>query len=144
MMNDFPACKHNMQMFQIYGFDGLLYVNLCLSWSVFCCYGLRASDVPVRWTLWILGSSIIAYISLQGGNPFRVVSQPNTDARKDTHSVTVLFGSPVHFCDIFSLWLLVFVILLVANPEVRVRFPALPDFLSSSGSGTGSTQPLWE
>ena len=23
----------------------------------------------------------------------------------------------------------------------RVRFPALPDFLSSSGSGTGSTQP---
>jgi hypothetical protein len=25
----------------------------------------------------------------------------------------------------------------------RVRFLALPDFLSSSGSGTGSTQPLW-
>jgi hypothetical protein len=24
----------------------------------------------------------------------------------------------------------------------RVRFPTLPDFLSSSGSGTGSTQPL--
>jgi hypothetical protein len=24
----------------------------------------------------------------------------------------------------------------------RVRFPVLPDFLSSSGSGTGSTQPL--
>jgi hypothetical protein len=23
----------------------------------------------------------------------------------------------------------------------RVRFPALPDFLSSSGFGTGSTQP---
>ena len=23
----------------------------------------------------------------------------------------------------------------------RVRFPALPDFLSNSGSGTGSTQP---
>ena len=23
----------------------------------------------------------------------------------------------------------------------QVRFPALPDFLSSSGSGTGSTQP---
>jgi hypothetical protein len=27
------------------------------------------------------------------------------------------------------------------NPEVRVRFPALSDFLRSSGSGTGSTQP---
>jgi hypothetical protein len=25
--------------------------------------------------------------------------------------------------------------------EVRVRFPALPHFLRSSGSGTGSTQP---
>jgi hypothetical protein len=24
----------------------------------------------------------------------------------------------------------------------RVRFPALPDFLSNSESGTGSTQPL--
>jgi hypothetical protein len=27
------------------------------------------------------------------------------------------------------------------HPEVRVRFPALPDFLRSSGSGKGSTQP---
>jgi hypothetical protein len=25
-------------------------------------------------------------------------------------------------------------------PEAQVRFPALPDFLRSSGSGTGSTQ----
>jgi hypothetical protein len=30
---------------------------------------------------------------------------------------------------------------LAADPEVRVRFPALPDFLRSSGSGTGPTQP---
>jgi hypothetical protein len=30
----------------------------------------------------------------------------------------------------------------VTHPEVRVRFPALPDFLGNSGSGTGSTQPL--
>jgi hypothetical protein len=30
---------------------------------------------------------------------------------------------------------------LATNPEVRVQFPALPDFLRSSGSGTGSTQP---
>jgi hypothetical protein len=27
------------------------------------------------------------------------------------------------------------------DPEARVQFPALPDFLRSSGSGTGSTQP---
>jgi hypothetical protein len=30
---------------------------------------------------------------------------------------------------------------LAADPELRVRFPALPDFLRSSGSGTGFTQP---
>jgi hypothetical protein len=29
---------------------------------------------------------------------------------------------------------------LVTDPDVRVRFPAPPDFLRSSGSGTGSTQ----
>jgi hypothetical protein len=27
------------------------------------------------------------------------------------------------------------------DPEVRVRFPTIPDFLRSSGFGTGSTQP---
>jgi hypothetical protein len=30
---------------------------------------------------------------------------------------------------------------LTTDPEVRVRFQALPDFLRSSGSGMGSTQP---
>jgi hypothetical protein len=30
---------------------------------------------------------------------------------------------------------------LATDPEARVRFPALPHFLRSSGSGTGSTQP---
>jgi hypothetical protein len=30
---------------------------------------------------------------------------------------------------------------LATDPEVRVRFPALPDFLRSSGSGMGSTLP---
>jgi hypothetical protein len=30
---------------------------------------------------------------------------------------------------------------LVTDPEVRVRFPELPDSLRSSGSGRGSTQP---
>jgi hypothetical protein len=30
---------------------------------------------------------------------------------------------------------------LATNPEVRVRFPEIPDFKRSSGSGTGSNQP---
>jgi hypothetical protein len=33
---------------------------------------------------------------------------------------------------------------LATDPEVRVRFPTLPDFQRSSGSGTGSTQPREE
>jgi hypothetical protein len=33
---------------------------------------------------------------------------------------------------------------LPTDPEVRVRFPALPDFLRSSCSGMGSTQPRGE
>jgi hypothetical protein len=32
-------------------------------------------------------------------------------------------------------------VFLATNPEVRVRFQALPNFLRSSGSGTGSTEP---
>jgi hypothetical protein len=31
--------------------------------------------------------------------------------------------------------------LLATDPGVRVPFPALPDLLKSSGSGTGSIQP---
>jgi hypothetical protein len=30
---------------------------------------------------------------------------------------------------------------LATDPELRVRFPTLPDFLRSSGSGMGTTQP---
>jgi hypothetical protein len=30
---------------------------------------------------------------------------------------------------------------LATDPEIWVRFPALPNFLRSSGSGAGSTQP---
>jgi hypothetical protein len=31
--------------------------------------------------------------------------------------------------------------LMATDPEVRFRFPAIPDFLRSSGPGTGSAQP---
>jgi hypothetical protein len=30
---------------------------------------------------------------------------------------------------------------LATDPDVWIQLPALPDFLRSSGSGTGSTQP---
>jgi hypothetical protein len=50
---------------------------------------------------------------------------------KDKHSLTVCSATCDHLRSEF----------LATDPEVRVRFPALPDFLRSSGSGTGSTQP---
>jgi hypothetical protein len=30
---------------------------------------------------------------------------------------------------------------LATDPEIQFQFPTVPDFLRSSGSGTGSTQP---
>jgi hypothetical protein len=46
----------------------------------------------------------------------------------------VVFSGPPLWSSGQSSWL--------QTQSYQVRFPALPDFLSSSGSGTGSTQPL--
>jgi hypothetical protein len=43
---------------------------------------------------------------------------------------------------VYELWDHLCGLVLATDPEVRVRFPTLPDFLRSSGSGTWSTQPL--
>jgi hypothetical protein len=51
-----------------------------------------------------------------------------------------------HFhCDVIPIFEILYLYGLVArvsatDPEVQVRFPALSDFLRSSGSGTGSIQ----
>ena len=45
----------------------------------------------------------------------------------------IILGGPPLWSSGQSFWLQI--------QRSRVRFPALPDFLSSSGSGTGSTQP---
>ena len=46
---------------------------------------------------------------------------------------SVVYLRPPLLSSVQSFWLQI--------QKSRVRFPALPDFLSSSGSGTGSTQP---
>jgi hypothetical protein len=51
-------------------------------------------------------------------------------------STALLFG----FGRFFS-FLILWSEFVATDPEIRVRFPALPDFLGSSGSGTGSTPP---
>jgi hypothetical protein len=46
-----------------------------------------------------------------------------------------------HFCELLRAASMVYWSeFLAVDPDVRIRFPAVPDFLSS-GSGTGSTQP---
>jgi hypothetical protein len=50
------------------------------------------------------------------------------------HSALFTFTYYHHYCYYYRYRL-------AAAQRYRVRFPALPDFLSSSGSGTGSTQP---
>jgi hypothetical protein len=85
--------------------------------------------------------------------PFFIV----TAVKTSNLTVVYLFESqPVHFCsrsmNEFQLSALQWPIRppLWSNGQSSwlltqsspVRFPALPDFLSSSGSGTGSTQPL--
>ena len=59
-------------------------------------------------------------ISLMYGG--KIIKNPNTH---------IMY--PFLVCSGQSFWLQI--------QRSRVRFPALPDFLSSSGSGTGSTQP---
>jgi hypothetical protein len=47
----------------------------------------------------------------------------------------------MHYFEIPSASVVYWSEFLATDAEVRVRFPALPHFLRSSGSGTGSTQP---
>jgi hypothetical protein len=60
----------------------------------------------------------------------------NTDgwAMNENTDVWAMNGPPL-WSSGQSSWLL--------TQRSRVRFSALPDFLGSSGSGTGPTQPLW-
>jgi hypothetical protein len=50
---------------------------------------------------------------------------------KDLHLGSKIVTASVVYCSEF----------LLTDPEAQVRFPALPDFLRISGSGTRSTQP---
>jgi hypothetical protein len=70
----------------------------------------------------------------------------NVNGSLMAHQLEILLNVSGYLCCVFVLldrlcflvvkssWLL--------TQRSRVRFPALRDFLSSSGSGTGSTQPL--
>jgi hypothetical protein len=53
---------------------------------------------------------------------------------QELHALCLAFLFLERLCGLVSEYL-------ATDPEVQVRFPALPDFLRSSGSGTGFTQP---
>jgi hypothetical protein len=57
----------------------------------------------------------------------------------------ITFGNRAHYSDLFTAICVQYdricgLVVRIPDPEVRVRIPGLPDFLRSSGSGTGSTQ----
>jgi hypothetical protein len=83
-------------------------------------------------------------VTISGGR-----SSCNTDKQTDIRknplpflsiSVFVFFRLPSYYLVCLQ-YLTAWSEFLATDREVRVRFPALPDFLRSIGSGTGSTQP---
>jgi hypothetical protein len=71
------------------------------------------------------------------------------ERRLDSTAVQPVLQSPCGLCSKLKPYFLPFTVidipmffLLLLTQRSRVRFPALPDFLNGSGSGTGSTEPL--
>ena len=68
------------------------------------------------------------------GEKWMVISYSQDTPMWRMHFMTeFIFRRPPLWSSVQSVWLQI--------QRFRVRFPTLPDFLSSSGSGTGSTQP---
>jgi hypothetical protein len=65
---------------------------------------------------------------------FRYMCNREIVNKPRTRSQDKYFTSCAFFCALSRIWT-------ASDPEVRVRFPSLQEFLKSSGSGTGSTQP---
>jgi hypothetical protein len=64
---------------------------------------------------------------------------PASHFKREQHELTCLIVN--NFLCILNSVEYTFIEFLTTDPETRVRYPALPDFLRSRGSGTGSTQP---
>jgi hypothetical protein len=89
-------------------------------------------------TLWVtnvLAESEVSAFYLYREDCGRIFSR-NFGALNFTHRIFQNLFSPV----IFRVTLPI-AEFLATDPEVRIRFPALLDFLRSSDSGTGSIQP---
>jgi hypothetical protein len=92
------------------------------------CSWNKTSDTKSTPRLWTVAHVPAAVLVLTLPDP--VITGKSNEKGK----VAVISGLPL-WSSCQTSWLI--------SQSSRVRFPALPDFLSSSGSGTGSTQPLW-
>jgi len=92
---------------------------------------------------------VLSVCRLKPSSRYRTTpTKPQDDARSNKHNVHIVFGS--NPCPFFKLYLLYAGFRPLLCPRGQsfwlqiqrswVRSPALPNFLSSSGSGTGSTQ----
>ena len=79
------------------------------------------------------GNKILRNFGTSHPSTQRHTSKKKTEFLATTILQTTCSSGPPLWSSRQSLWLQI--------QRSRVRFPALPDFLSSSGSGTGSTQP---
>ena len=73
------------------------------------------------------------YLFLQLLNTELSLNESVVETRKNIKICSIIFKRPPLWSSGQSFWLQI--------QRSRVRFPALPDFLSGSGSGTGYTQP---
>ena len=94
------------------------------NWQVHCFDVLHWRCAFIRSALLVLGVTVLKSVSLSSDVNADI---PTVKPTRCTNFTNYLFSGQ-------SFWLQI--------QRSRVRFPALPDFLSSSRSGTGSTQPL--
>jgi hypothetical protein len=73
----------------------------------------------------------------RGCTATQIPAEPDRDLRESSELHSALPAETESALTSSVVWWSEF---LATDPEVRVQFPALPDFLRSSGSGTGSTQ----
>ena len=89
---------------------------------------------PVYWCEIMVSEKVgpIILVSLDTSHT-NLTACDGTSCNSMGFSTNIYYSGPPLWSSGQSFWLQI--------QRSRVRFPALPDFLSSSGSGTGSTQP---
>jgi hypothetical protein len=102
---------------------------------------LSVTIVRTLWILLLIGLPSAPFLRLPTNSLFPIVSPIRSIRPAEKRFLQM--NKDNYYLNWFHIWILVYWSQFLATDsdlEVLVRFPALPDFLRSSGSGTGSTQ----